>query len=92
MTTPHLAGHPAASQQAIVDATLLMLQQMGLSPGDLVTAPPGGRHSPCRIGRRSIACSEGPGGLRPGILGHAEPLHRALALAIAACPRSAPWG
>ncbi|HEY6315822.1 MAG TPA: hypothetical protein VIY52_34145 [Streptosporangiaceae bacterium] len=39
MTTPHLAGHPAASQQAIVDAALLMLQQMGLSPADLVTAP-----------------------------------------------------
>ena len=39
MTTPHLAGHPAASQQAIVDAALLMLRQMGLSPGDLVTAP-----------------------------------------------------
>ena len=39
MTPPHLAGHPAASQQAIVDAALLMLRQMGLSPGDLVTAP-----------------------------------------------------
>ena len=43
MTTPHLAGHlaghPAASQQAIVDAALLMLQQMGLSPDDLMTAP-----------------------------------------------------
>ena len=39
MTTPHLAGHPAASQQAIVDAALLMLQQVGLSPNDLVTAP-----------------------------------------------------
>ena len=39
MTIPHLAGHPAASQQAIVDAALLMLRQMGLSPGDLVTAP-----------------------------------------------------
>ena len=39
MTPPHLAGHPAASQQAIIDAALLMLQQMGLSPGDLVTAP-----------------------------------------------------
>jgi hypothetical protein len=39
VTTPHLAGHPAASQQAIVDAALLMLQQMGLSPGDLMTAP-----------------------------------------------------
>ena len=35
MTTPHLA----ASQQAIVNAALLMLQQMGLSPDDLVTAP-----------------------------------------------------
>ena len=39
MTTPHLAGHPATSQQAIVDAALLMLRQMGLSPDDLVTAP-----------------------------------------------------
>ena len=39
MTIPHLAGHPATSQQAIVDAALLMLQQMGLSPADLVTAP-----------------------------------------------------
>ena len=38
MTTPHLAGHPVASQQAIVDAVLLMPQQMGLSPDDLVTA------------------------------------------------------
>lgn len=39
MTTPHLAEHPAASQQAIIDAALLMLAQMGLSPGDLVTVP-----------------------------------------------------
>jgi hypothetical protein len=39
VTTPHLAGHPATSQQAIVDAALLMLRQMGLSPDDLVTAP-----------------------------------------------------
>ena len=39
MTTPHLTGHPAASPQAIVDAALLMLAQMGLSPDDLVTAP-----------------------------------------------------
>ena len=39
MTTPHLTSHPAASQQAIVDAALLMLRQMGLSPDDLVTAP-----------------------------------------------------
>ena len=31
--------HP--SQQAIVDAALLMLQQMGLSPADLVTSPEG---------------------------------------------------
>ena len=37
MTTPHLSEHP--SQQAIVDAALLMLRQMGLSPDDLVTAP-----------------------------------------------------
>jgi hypothetical protein len=39
VTTPHLAGHPAASQQAIVEAALLMLRQMGLSPDDLVTVP-----------------------------------------------------
>jgi hypothetical protein len=39
VTTPHLAGHPAASQQAIVDAALLMLRQMGLSPDELLTAP-----------------------------------------------------
>jgi integrase/recombinase XerC len=39
VTTPHLVERPAASQQAIVDAALLMLQQMGLSRGDLVTAP-----------------------------------------------------
>jgi hypothetical protein len=32
VTTPHLAGHPTASQQAIVDAALLMLRQVGLSP------------------------------------------------------------
>jgi hypothetical protein len=37
VTTPRLAGHPAASQQAIVDAALLMLRQMGLPPDDLVT-------------------------------------------------------
>jgi hypothetical protein len=52
VTTPHLAGHPAASQQAIVDAALLMLRQMSLSPGDLVTAPqeppPGQVGSPAR--------------------------------------------
>jgi integrase/recombinase XerC len=39
VTTPRLAGHPAASQQAIVDAALLMLRQMGLSPDDLATVP-----------------------------------------------------
>ena len=37
MTTPHLTEHP--SQQAIVEAALLMLRQMGLSPDDLVAAP-----------------------------------------------------
>ena len=39
MTTPPLAGHPAASQQAIVDAALLMLRQMGLPPDDLAAGP-----------------------------------------------------
>ncbi len=37
MITPHLTEHP--SQQAVVEAALLMLRQMGLSPDDLVTAP-----------------------------------------------------
>ena len=41
MTTPRLARLPAASQQAIVDAALLMLRQLGLSPDDLVTVPEG---------------------------------------------------
>jgi hypothetical protein len=41
VTTPRLAGLPAASQQAIVDAALLMLRQLGLSPDDLVTVPEG---------------------------------------------------
>jgi hypothetical protein len=35
--TSHLTEHP--SQQAVVEAALLMLRQMGLSPDDLVTAP-----------------------------------------------------
>jgi hypothetical protein len=39
VTAPHLTEHPAASQQAIVDAALLMLRQIGLSPDDLMTAP-----------------------------------------------------
>ena len=37
MITPHLTEHP--SRQAVVEAALLMLRQMGLSPDDLVTAP-----------------------------------------------------
>ena len=37
MTTSHLAEPP--SQKAVVDAALLMLRQMGLSPGDLVSVP-----------------------------------------------------
>ena len=31
--------HPAASQQAVVEAALLMLERMGLSPADLAAAP-----------------------------------------------------
>ena len=38
ITAPE-AGHPAASRQAIVDAALLLLEQMGLSPADLAAAP-----------------------------------------------------
>ena len=36
MTTP---TSPAASQQAAVDAALLILERMGLSPDDLAAAP-----------------------------------------------------
>ena len=38
MTTMPATGHPAASQQAAVEAALLILERMGLSPDDL-TAP-----------------------------------------------------
>ena len=45
MTTPHLAGHPAASQQAIVDAALLMLlRAIGVDQHLRTSAP-------CRAGR-----------------------------------------
>jgi integrase/recombinase XerC len=37
MTTPHLAEPP--TQKAVVDAALLMLRQMGLSPDDLAAVP-----------------------------------------------------
>ena len=30
---------PAASQQAVVEAVLVLLERMGLSPADLVAAP-----------------------------------------------------
>jgi hypothetical protein len=43
LDTPHPDEHPAASQQAIVDAALLMLRQMGRSPGDPATARRTGR-------------------------------------------------
>ena len=39
MTTVNPAGNPAASQQAAVEAALLILDRMGLSPGDLTAAP-----------------------------------------------------
>ena len=91
MTPPHLTEHPAASQQAIVDAALLMLRQMGLSPDDLVTAPPGGRHSPCRNRRRQrgvLGRTWRPFGWH---LGHAEPcVERSRSRCC--LPRSAPWG
>ena len=36
MTSPN---SPAGSQQAAVDAALVVLKSMGLSPGDLTAAP-----------------------------------------------------
>jgi hypothetical protein len=39
MTTADPAAHPGTSQQAVVDAALLLLERMGLSPSDLVAVP-----------------------------------------------------
>ena len=39
MTTTSPAAHPGTSQQAVVEAALLMLERMGLSPADLAAAP-----------------------------------------------------
>jgi integrase/recombinase XerC len=39
VTTTNHAGQPAASQQAAVDAALLILERMGLSPDDLTALP-----------------------------------------------------
>jgi hypothetical protein len=35
------ATQPAGSQQAVVEAALMLLERMGLSPADLVAAPTG---------------------------------------------------
>jgi integrase/recombinase XerC len=39
MTTANPAARPGTFQQAVVEAALLVLQQMGLSPADLTAAP-----------------------------------------------------
>jgi hypothetical protein len=39
MSSPVSLPAPAASQQAVVEAALVLLERMGLSPADLVTAP-----------------------------------------------------
>jgi len=39
MTAVHPAKAPGTSQQAVVEAALLVLEQMGLSPADLTAAP-----------------------------------------------------
>jgi len=39
MTAVHPAAHPGASQQAVVEAALLLLERMGLSPADLAAVP-----------------------------------------------------
>ncbi|HEY3651587.1 MAG TPA: hypothetical protein VGL33_26710 [Streptosporangiaceae bacterium] len=39
MSSPVSSPAPAASQQAVVEAALVLLERMGLSPADLVTAP-----------------------------------------------------
>jgi hypothetical protein len=39
MSPPVSPPAPAASQQAVVEAALVLLERMGLSPADLVAAP-----------------------------------------------------
>ena len=39
MTTVHPAAQPGTSQQAVVDAALVLLERMGLSPADLQAVP-----------------------------------------------------
>ena len=39
MSSPVSPPAPAASQQAVVEAALVLLERMGLSPADLVAAP-----------------------------------------------------
>jgi hypothetical protein len=39
MSSPVTPSVPAASQQAVVEAALVLLERMGLSPADLVAAP-----------------------------------------------------
>jgi len=39
MSTANPAAHPGASQQAVVEAALLLLERMGLSPADLAAVP-----------------------------------------------------
>ena len=39
MNSPVSSPAPAASQQAVVEAALILLERMGLSPADLAAAP-----------------------------------------------------
>jgi hypothetical protein len=39
MSSPVSSPAPAASQQAVVEAALVLLERMGLSPADLVAVP-----------------------------------------------------
>jgi integrase/recombinase XerC len=40
------AVHPEASQQAVVEAALVLLERMGLTAADLAAAPPPGKQVP----------------------------------------------
>ena len=46
MTTVNPAAQPGTSQQAVVEAALLLLERMGLSPADLAASPPARRPGP----------------------------------------------
>ena len=71
------AVHPEASRQAVVEAALVLLERMGLSPADLATAPQPRKLVPTfaeYVPVVSVAVSAGdPAGVRLGQLANIPP-------------------